>query len=88
MQNNIIPKINSVVDIVSKYQKCLTSLNDKQTTHPNIAKMWINYLSNKYQTYNSLCEKDILDCMNAIEIMNTISDINDLQVQTLIAIFS
>ena len=74
-------------DVLSKYQQCLTLLNDKQLTHPNITKMWINYLSNKYHS-NKMCEKDILDCMNAIEIMNSISDINDLQVRTLIAIFS
>lgn len=70
------------------FNTCLTMLNDKQSTHPNLTKMWIEYLSNKCQCNNGLTNKDMSDCMNALELMNTITDITDLQVQTLIAFFS
>lgn len=50
-------------------------LENKKSTHPHVSSLWINYLNNKINNY-SLTNNDINDCLNAINTMNKIKDIN------------
>jgi len=61
-------------DLDSIIQECLALLEKKVNTHPNVTKMWKEYLVNKVTT-GKVTEEDIYDCQVAIEAMNTMSDI-------------
>jgi len=55
-------------------QECLALLEKKVNTHPNVTKMWKEYLLNKVTT-GKATEEDIYDCQVAIDAMNTMPDI-------------
>lgn len=57
---------------------CLRRLHERSVTHPELTKIWTKYLTERIPS-----EKDITDCMTAIDTMTTLPDISAEQIQTL-----
>jgi hypothetical protein len=66
---------------MEKIDTLIDEFKSKMTTHPELATMWINYLTLKKAKYFEIEKR--AEC--AIEYMN---DISDISLETIIAIYS
>lgn len=50
---------------------CLSMLNERHTTHPNLVRIWTDYLMTRTPS-----SQDLRDCVIAVKNMDTIKDID------------